>query len=109
MDPDHILRELMDNWPDLESLLVRHGAFYPLIDKVRRIRNDVAHGNGAFTKSEKVHVDAMRSIGMPEMAIRSAGAEEERRRKREAEPGQGRGELRNAAAAPGQPAGETTK
>ena len=87
MDPDHVIRELMDNWPDLEHLLVKHGAFYPLIDKVRRIRNDVAHGNGAFTRSRKVHTDAMRSIGMLEMAVRSAGTEEGRRRRREAELG----------------------
>ena len=106
VDPDHILRELMDNWPHLEHLLVRHGAFYPLIDKVRRIRNDVAHGNGVFTRSRKVHTDAMRSIGMLEMAIRSAGAEEKRRRKRETEPGPG---CCDTAATPGQPAGKTLR
>lgn len=85
VDPDHVIRELMDNWPGLERLLVRHGAFYPLIDKVRRIRNSVEHRSGRFTRSEKVYVNAMISIGMLEMAIRSAGAEESRRRKREAE------------------------
>ena len=87
VDPEHILRELMDNWPYLERLLVRHGAFYPLIDKGRRIRNKVERHDGTFTKSRKVHVDAMRSIGMLEMAVRSAGAEESRRKKREAESG----------------------
>ena len=63
MDPEHILRELMDNWPGFEHLLVRHGAFYPLIDKVRRIRNKVEHNDGIFSRSGKVHTDAMRSIG----------------------------------------------
>ena len=85
VDPDHVIRELMDNWTDLERLLCRHGAFYPLIDKVRRIRNSVEHRSGRFTKSEKVYTGAMISIGMLEMAIRSAGAEEGRRRKREEE------------------------
>ena len=85
VDPDHVIRELMDNWTNLERLLCRHGAFYPLIDKVRRIRNSVEHRSGRFTKSEKVYVKAMISIAMLEMAIRSAGAEESRRRKREAE------------------------
>ena len=84
-DPDEILRELLNNWPDLERRLCRHGAFYPLIDKVRRIRNDVFFGHGAFSRSKKAYIDAMRSIGMLEMGIRSAGAEEGRRRKREAE------------------------
>ena len=84
-DPMEILREILDNWPDLEHLLCRHGAFYPLIEKVRRIRNDVNHGNGTFSRSEKVFRSAMRSIGMLEMGIRSAGAEEGRRRKREEE------------------------
>ena len=84
-DPHEVLRELLENWTNLERLLCRHGAFYPLIDKVRRIRNDVAHRAGTFTRSERAYVDAMRSIGMLEKAIRSAGAEEMRRRKRESE------------------------
>ena len=84
-DPHEVLRELLVNWPDLERLLCRHGAFYPLIDKVRRIRNDVVHRAGTFTRSDRAYVDAMRSIGMLEKGIRSAGAEEMRRRKREAE------------------------
>ena len=79
----------MDNWAGLERLLVRHGAFYPLIDKVRRIRNSVEHRSGRFTRSEKVYMGAMISIGVLEMAIRSAGAKEGRRRKREAEVEQG--------------------
>ena len=33
-DPQEILQALLDNRPDLEHLLLRHGAFYPLIDKV---------------------------------------------------------------------------
>ena len=65
--------------------MCRHGAFCPLIDKVRRTRNDVLFDGGTFTRSEKAHIDAMRSIGMLEIGIRSAGAEEGRRRKREAE------------------------
>ena len=84
-DPDEILRELLNNWQDLERLLCRHGAFYPLIDKIRRIRNDVLFDGGTFTRSEKAHIDALRSIGMLEIGLRSAGAEEGRRRKREAE------------------------
>ena len=84
-DPHEVLRELLVNWTDLERLMCRHGAFYPLIDKVRRIRNDVFNRAGTFTRSERAYVDAMRSIGMLEKAIRSAGAEEMRRRKREAE------------------------
>ena len=84
-DPREVLRELLENWTDLERLLLKHGAFYPLIDKVRRIRNDVVHRAGTFTRSERAYVDAMRSIGMLEKAIRSAGAEEMRRRKRESE------------------------
>ena len=83
--PDHVIRELMDNWPTMERLLTRHGAFYPLIDKVRRTRNSVEHRNGRFTKSEKIYRSAMRSIAMLEKAVRTAGAEEGRRRKREAE------------------------
>ena len=85
VDPDHIIRELMDNWTDNERLLVRHGAFYPLIDKVRRIRNSVERHGGRFTRSERVHTGATRSIGMLDLSIRSAGAEEDQRRKREAE------------------------
>ena len=114
--PDHILWELMDNWEGLEHLLVRHGAFYPLIDKVRRIRKDVAHGNGTFTRSGKVHTDAMRSIGMLEMAVRSAGAVEGRRRRRETEPGSGccntgatSSPHPQEATEPSQPAGEFPK
>ena len=84
-DPDEILRELLDNWADLELLLCRHGVFYPLIDKVRRIRNDVLFDGGTFSRSKKAYIDALRSIGMLEIGIRSAGAEEGRRRKREAE------------------------
>ena len=84
-DPREVLLELLENWPDLENVLRRHGAFYPLIDKVRRIRNDVVHRAGTFTRSERAFQDAMRSIGMLERTIRSAGAEEMRRRKREAE------------------------
>ena len=84
-DPREVLLELLENWPDLENVLRRHGAFYPLIDKVRRIRNDVFNRAGTFTRSERTYVDAMRSIGMLEKGIRSAGAEEMRRRKREAE------------------------
>ena len=72
-----ILRELLDNWPDLERLLVKHGAFYPMIDKVRRIRNDIVFHTGRLTRSERAFRDAMRTIGMAEMGIRSAGAEEE--------------------------------
>lgn len=72
VDPGHVIRCLMDNWTEKERLLVKHGAFYPLIDKVRRIRNSVERHDGTFTKSRKVHTDAMRSIGMLEMAIRSA-------------------------------------
>lgn len=85
VDPDHVIRELMDNWPGLERLLIRHGAFYPLIDKVRRIRNSVEHHSDTFTKTEKVYRRAMVSIGMLERAVRSSGAEEGRRRRREAE------------------------
>ena len=84
-----------------ERLLVRHEALYPLIDKVRRFRNSVEHHEGTFTRSKKVHAQVMRSIGMLEMSIRSAGAEEGRRKKREAESGSGRGECRNAAATSG--------
>lgn len=102
-DPQEILRELLDNWPGLESLLVRHGAFYPLIDKARRIRNDVTHGTGTFTRSEKSYVNAMISIGMLETAVRSAGAEEGRRRKWETESSSVRC---NATATSCQPAGE---
>ena len=51
-DPHEVLQELLKNWPDLENVLRRHGAFYPLIDKVRRIRNDVFHRAGTFTRSE---------------------------------------------------------
>ena len=87
VDPDHVIRELMDNWPGLERLLVRHGAFYPLIDKIRRIRNSVEHHSDTFTRSEKVHRRAMISIVILERAVRSAGAEEGRRRKREEEAG----------------------
>ena len=81
-DPREVL---LENWTDLERLLLKHGGFYPLIDKVRRIRNDVVHRAGTFTRSERAFQDAMRSVGMLEKAIRSAGAEEMRRRKREAE------------------------
>ena len=84
-DPREVLLELLENRTDLERLLCRHGAFYPLIDKVRRIRNDVVHRAGTFTRSERAFQDAMRSIGMLERTIRSAGAEEMRRRKREDE------------------------
>lgn len=86
-DPDEILRDLLNNWQDLERLLCRHGAFYSLVDKVRRIRNDVLFGGDTFTRSEKAHIDALRSIGMLEIGIRSAGAEEGRRKKRETEAG----------------------
>lgn len=119
VDPDHIIRELMDNWAYLERILIRHGAFYPLIDKVRRIRNSVEHHDGRFTRNRKAHVDAMRSVGMLEMAVRSAGAEEGRSRKREAEPGSGHGDRPDAAAPsgshpleatyPSQPAGEPSR
>ena len=84
-DPREVLLELLENWTDLERLLLKHGAFYPLIDKVRRIRNDVFNRAGTFTRSDRAFQDAMRSIGMLEKGIRSAGAEEMRRRKREAE------------------------
>ena len=84
-DPREVLLELLENWTDLERLLLKHGGFYPLIDKVRRIRNDVVHRAGTFTRNERAYVDAMKSIGMLEKAIRSAGAEEMRRRKRESE------------------------
>ncbi len=84
-DPGEILREILNNWPDLERLMCRHGAFYPLIDKIRLIRNDVFFDGGTFTRSEKAFRDAMRSMAMAEKGIRSAGAEESRRRKREAE------------------------
>ena len=84
-DPHQIVQELISNWTDKERLLVRHGAFFPLIDKVRRIRNDLSRRTGTFTRSERVFQDALRSIGMMEMAVRSSGAEEGRRRKREAE------------------------
>ena len=89
--PRKILWELMNNWTDLESLLVRHGDIYPLIDKVRRIRNDVTHGTGTFTRSRKSYVNAMISISLLGMAIRSARAEEDRRR--EAGNGVGHGTL----------------
>ena len=86
-DPHQIVQELMSNWTDKERLLVRHGAFFPLMDKVRRIRNDLSRRTGTFTRSERAFQGALKSIGMPERAIRSAGAEESRRRrKREAEP-----------------------
>ena len=84
-DPLEILQQLLDNWTDQERLLVKHGAFYPLIDKVRRIRNSVVQHTGTFTRSERAYVDAKRSIGMLEIAVRSAGAEEIRRKKRETE------------------------
>ena len=84
-DPREVLLELLENWTDLERLLCRHAAFYPLIDKVRRIRNDVVHRAGTFTRSDRAFQDAMISVGMLEKAIRSAGAEEMRRRKRESE------------------------
>ena len=29
-----VLREFLETWPNLERLLCRHGAFYPLINKV---------------------------------------------------------------------------
>ena len=76
-------------------MLVRHGAFFPMIDKVRRIRNSVEHRSGRSIRSiriEKVHAQATRSIGMVEMAVRTAGAEESWRRQREAESGLGRQE-----------------
>lgn len=48
-DPLEILQQPLNNWTDQERLLVKHGAFYPLIDKVRRIRNSVVQHTGAFT------------------------------------------------------------
>lgn len=84
-DPGEILRELLNNWPNLELLMCRHGASCPLIDKVRGIRNDVLFDGGTFSRSDKAFQDAMRSIGMLEKGIRNAGAEEGRRRKRKAE------------------------
>ena len=84
-DPGEILRELLNNWPDLELLMCQHGAFCPLIDKVRGIRNDVLFDGGTFSRSKKAYIDAMRSIGMLEIGVRNAGAEEGRRRMREAE------------------------
>jgi len=76
VDPGHVIRELMDNWPGLERLLIRHGAFYPLIDKVRRIRNSAEHRSARFTRTERVYTGAMKSIGMLEMAVRSRGGPE---------------------------------
>ena len=75
-DPREVLLELLENWTDLERLLLKHGAFYPLIDKVRRIRNDVVHRAGTFTRSERAFQDAMRSIGMLE---KGSGVREPRR------------------------------
>ena len=81
-DPLEVLQALLDNWPRLEPFWVKHGAFYPLIDKVRKITNDVTCGTGAFTRSEQAYVNAGRSTGILETTIRRAGAEEVKRGKR---------------------------
>ena len=80
-DPQELIKEVLDNWPDhLEHLLPRYGVTFRLVDKVRRIRNDVRHDNGGFTRSEPVFRDAMRSVGLLEKRIRTAASQEGRRR-----------------------------
>lgn len=73
-DPSALIRSILDNWDgDLEHTLPRHGVTFPLVDKVRRIRNDVIHRNGQYTSDHQNYVDAMNTIDTLQNRINSAG------------------------------------
>ena len=102
-DPQEVIKAVLDNWPgNLEHVLPGHGVNFPLIDKVRRIRNDICHGNGTFTRNGRVCRDAMWTIGKVEAGIRRAGAARGPQKERETDLAQaptGRGAWRRHLAA----------
>lgn len=87
-DPYQVLGAILDDWDgNTGQVLDQQGISRRLVDKVRHIRNDVAHRKGQFTHSRAVCQEGLDTIDALEAGISGANVSGGRRRPKRKQPG----------------------